>query len=102
MWTVWKIVLGVGKTMHALPEGVQFLNVGLQYSTTVLWILLDKNKPFIRDYVFEVVYTGDEAPSPNRGAYLGTNMKNDGQIVEHVFYIRPNESSSDLNIGLVI
>ena len=66
-----------------IPEGAQFLHLGLQSDYVCIWALIDPDKRSI-PYKIQCVGTG-HIVEPEYTVYLGTILMYDGNLVFHFF-----------------
>lgn len=81
--TVWKFPLEKTDVQSVpMSAGAELLCVDMQHSTIMLWARLDPEATMMRRFI-AIVGTGNPAPTPEDGAYVGSVF--DGPFVWHVF-----------------
>jgi hypothetical protein len=61
----------------------QVCHVDMQYHNPCVWILVDDERP-LHQHIIEMYATGQEIKCP-QDSYLGTFLKNQGDLVYHVY-----------------
>lgn len=83
--TVHKFALrnGAQTTKLKLPVGAQVARVDLQDGEPRMWVVLDADMPYVQEWEFLTVATGQRVP--DHYWFVGTYMEHNGEFVWHVF-----------------
>lgn len=75
-----------------MPKGAEILTVQIQRGALMVWALIDMEELETRNYVFEIVGTGNRMED-DRGRftrkYISTVQQMGGQFIWHIFLRQP-------------
>jgi hypothetical protein len=87
MRTIFKHVLQITDTQYVmLPKGAAILSVGEQRNAVCVWFVCDSDNQLTERHRFDIYGTGNPMPEGDLGAFLGTVLTHDQNLVWHVFH----------------
>ncbi len=89
MKTIWKFpVFGPNRYTTSMPAGAEILSVQKQGDAVQMWALVDPKQPGeLR--AFQCFGTGHPVPDAEIIAHLGTVQFDGGDLIFHVFEVKP-------------